>query len=191
MIIFGQYYKNTYIEDCYFTGCRHAVTGNWAASYVLRYSTIEDIALHAVSTTGHPVRSNVLGLLTCEIYNCTIRRTGIYANNFFGNLIESGSGLIYNNIYDGILNPVVIGNSEVVNSFYPTGNTQETYFWNNELIDVVYPEPGINSNAGGTPTEGVEYWTDITGTYTSSQIQALIDAKGNESYTYPHPLTLE
>jgi len=190
--MFGKYYKNTYIENCYFEGCRHAVTGNFAGAYVLRYSVIEDIALHAVATTGHPVRSGVLGMLTCEIYGNVFRRTGIYSNNFAGNLVESGSGLVYNNRYEGTLNPLVVGKCEVINpEFYPLGDTKEVYFWDNDLTDAVNPTVGINTNAGGTPEEGVEYFTDITGVYTTSQIQGMVDAKSYSQYTYPHPLTLQ
>jgi len=191
--MFGKYYKNTYIEDCYFTGCRHAVTGNWAGAYVLRYSVLEDDPIHAVITTGHPVRSLVLGMLTCEIYGNTIRNTGKYAAAFMGSLVESGSALIYNNRIEnlGAQAPFTIGTAEVVNpEFYPLGNTKETYIWNNELIDT--PSiVAINSNAGGTPVEGTEFFTDLTGAYTTSQIQSMVDAKGYEPYQYPHPLTLE
>jgi len=187
---YGKYYKNTFIEDCYFTGCRHAVVGNWAGAYVLRHSVMEDDPIHDCMTTGHPVRSNVLGMYYCEIYGNIIKRTGIYSASFSGILVEGGSALIYNNVIDnlGSQAPCVIGTSEVVNpEFYPLGNTKETYIWNNELIDT--PSTiAVTTNAGGTPVEGIDFFTDLTGMYTTEQIQAMIDAKDYQPYTYPHPL---
>ncbi|GAI58261.1 unnamed protein product [marine sediment metagenome] len=98
--MFGKYYKNVYIEDCYFEGCRHAVVGNWAGAYVLRYSTIEDQGMYAALTTGHPVRTDVLGMLTQEIYNVTVRNTGKYVSKHPGFHVEGGSALIYDNIIE-------------------------------------------------------------------------------------------
>jgi len=190
--MFGKYYKNTYIENCYFEGCRHAVTGNFAGAYVLRYSTIVDQGRYSALTTGHPVRELTLGMLTQEIYGVTVRNTGTYTSKHIGFNVEGGSSLIYNNTIENIGDSVfVLGSAEYVNpEFYPLGNTKEVYIWNNQ-ISGSNPNPYLNNNAGGTPEEGVDYFTDITGAYTTAQIQSMVDAKGYQPYQYPHPLTLQ
>ncbi len=189
--MFGQYYKNTYIEDCYFEGCRHAVTANFAGAYVLRYSTIEDQGMYSGVTTGHPARLSTIGMLTQEIYGCTIRNTGTYTSKHLGFNVEGGSSLIYDNNIQNIVDAVlVVGTSEYINDFYPLGSINEVYFWDN-TISGSYASPYVNNNAGGIPVEGVDYWTDLTGVFTSSQIQSLVDAEGYEPYQYPHPLTLD
>lgn len=188
--IFGKYYKNTYIEDCYFEGSRHAVCGNWAGAYVLRYSTIEDNMVYDSVTTGHPVRLSVMGMFAQEIYNVTVRNRGTYVSKHLGFWIKGGSSLMYNNTIIDIKDQAFgVGTYEHYNEeFYPLGNTKETYIWNNEII-----------NGGGlaivtyldTPVEGTDFFTDLTGKYTTEQIQTMIDAKGYQPYTYPHPLTLQ
>ena len=190
--MFGQYYKNTYIEDCYFEGCRHAVTGNFAGAYVLRYSTIEDQGMYSAVTTGHPVRELTLGMLTQEIYSVTVRNTGTYTSKHIGFNIEGGSALIYNNNIENIVDSVlVVGTSEHINpEFYPLGDIHEVYFWNNNIIGS-NTSPQINNNAGGIPVEGTDYWTDLTGSYTTAQVQALVDARNYSPFQYPHPLTLQ
>jgi hypothetical protein len=190
--VFGKYDRNVYIEDCYFTGCRHATHGNWGGAYVLRYSVIEDQGMYAVATTGHPVRENVLGLLTCEIYGVTLRNNGKYVGHHPGFLVEGGSGLLYDNSIENIGDSAfVLGSAEYINpEFYPLGNTKETYIWNNQLSGAS-ATPLINENVGGTPVEGTDFFTDLTGMYTTEQVQALVDAKNYSPYTYPHPLTLQ
>lgn len=190
--MFGQYYKNIYIEDCYFEGCRHAVTGNFAGAYVLRYSTIEDQGMYSAVTTGHPSRYNTIGMLCQEIYGNTFRNTGTYTSKHIGFLIEGGSSLIYNNVIDDIGGQVLtVGTSETVNDFFPLGNINNVYFWNNQITGSTMSSLYVGTNAGGTPIEGEDYWTDITGAYATSEIQAIVDSKGYSSYQYPHPLTLD
>jgi hypothetical protein len=188
--MFGKYYKNTYIEDCYFEGCRHAVVGNWAGAFVLRYSTIEDLMSYECVTTGHPVRLGVVGMLTCEIYGVTVRNTGKYVSKFLGFQVEGGSALIYDNTIENIVDSsFVVGNYETYNAeFYPTGNTKETYFWGNTRTGSggLYLITGLEA-----PVEGNDFFTDLTGLYTTEQIQAMVDAKGYTPYPYPHPLTLQ
>ncbi|MHC3128452.1 MAG: hypothetical protein IBV52_00025 [Candidatus Bathyarchaeota archaeon] len=184
--MFGKYYKNTYIEDCYFEGCRHAVCGNWAGAYVLRYSTIEDQGTYAALTTGHPIRSEVLGMLTCEIYNVTVCNTGKYVSKHPGFHVEGGSALIYNNVIENTGEPAFsIGDCEAYNpEFYPLGNTKEVYIWNNQILGSTINgvHLGDNSGFGGNPapTEGEQYF-----------LHAPPTEKNYTPYQYPHPLTLQ
>jgi hypothetical protein len=181
--MFGRYYKNTFIEDCYFVGSRHATQTTWGGAYVLRNSVIEDLRLHECITTGHPVRTNVLGMLTQEIYNVTVRNTGRYVSDFVGFHVEGGSALIYNNTIENLGNPFSLASCEDAgNVFYPLGNTKEVYIWNNALIDCGNILVGDNTGFGGcpAPTENVDYFLN----------EPPVE-KNYEPYQYPHPLTLE
>jgi hypothetical protein len=182
--MFGKYYKNTYIEDCYFVGARHAVTGNWAGAYVLRNSIIEDLRVYEAVTTGHPVRTNVLGMLTCEIYNVTVRNTRKYVSKFCGFHVEGGSALIYNNRIENLVdNAFSIGSCEDANNtFFPLGNTKEVYIWNNTVINSTLLSIVDNSGLGGCPApiEGKHYF-----------FHAPPAERNYTPYPYPHPLTKE
>jgi len=178
--MFGKYYKNTYIENCYFEGCRHAVTGNFAGAYVLRYSTIEDQGMYAALTTGHPVREDTVGMLTCEIYGVTVRNTGKYTSKHPGFHVEGGSALIYNNVIEDTGDVAYsLGDCEAYNpEFYPLGNTKEVYIWNNQILGSTIDSIYITGDPA--PTEGEQYF-----------LHAPPTEKNYQPYQYPHPLTLE
>jgi hypothetical protein len=182
--LFGKYNHNVYIEDCYFSGCRHAVVGNFAGAYVLRNSIIEDALYQEYATTGHPVRTNVFGMLACEIYNCTIRNTGKYGIPFYGPLVEGGSALIYNNTFQNLIEGVELGSCEVTDGtpYHPKGHTREVYIWNNTLINVTYPIGTHSNEPGGCPAPilGTEYFL----------ADPSINNHWYTPYPYPHPLTL-
>jgi len=181
--MFGQYYRNTYIENCCFEGCRHAVVGNWAGAYVLRYSTIKNHRFKETATTGHPVRQGVLGMLTCEIYNVTVINEGKYISTFWGFQVEGGSGLFYNNTISDLQNWFVISCCEYKNTdtFYHTGRTKEVYIWNNSISNCGDPWILDQSPTGcPPPVENEDYFF-----YAPSMDKNYI------AYTYPHPLTLE
>jgi hypothetical protein len=182
--LFGKYNRNIYIEDCYFSGCRHAVTGNWVGAYVLRYSTIEDTALYEVATTGHPVREDVFGMLACEIYNCTIRRSPNLGWQFEGPLVEGGSALIFNNTLENLDVAFELGSCEDKNGtpYYPKGSTREVYIWDNTVVNC---NKFLNSHSNEpegdpAPVENVSYFL-----YAPSY-----NGHSYSPYTYPHPLTL-
>jgi len=181
--MFGKYYKNTYIEDCYFIGCRHAVTGNWAGAYVLRHSTIDDLRLYECVTTGHPNRDNVFGMLTCEIYNVTVRSTGKYVSKFIGFHIEGGSALIFNNTLENLDRAFNLGACEdsTPHPYHPLGHTKEVYIWNNTVTNCVEVYHVFSNEPGGcpAPVENVNYFLHVP------------PAERNYTpYPYPHPLIL-
>jgi hypothetical protein len=182
--LFGKYNRNVYIEDCYFSRCRHAAQANWAGAYVLRYSTIEDTRPYEVSTTGHPVRENVFGMLACEIYNVTIRKTAQAPNNFVGPLVEGGSALIYNNTFINLEVGIELGSCEDKNGtpYHPKGHTREVYIWNNRYINC-WTQINTHSNEPEgcpAPILGTEYFlSDPT-----------VNGHSYTPYPYPHPLTL-
>jgi hypothetical protein len=180
---FGKYYKNTYIEDCYFHGCRHAAQAVGGGAYVLRYSTIEDIGMHTTAITGHPVRTNNFGQLYCEIYDVTIKRVDGPVS-FLGPLVEGGYGLIYDNHFENLAQWMELGNCEDVDGtpYYPLGCTSETYVWNNEIVNCGGLMTHSNIGLGGcpAPVENVDYF-----------LYAPPPEKNYVPYIYPHPLTLE
>jgi hypothetical protein len=184
--MFGKYYKNVFIEDCYFLGCRHAVVGNFAGAYVLRNSVIEDIwAPGESATTGHPVRYKVLGMLVQEIYNVTVKNRGTRAH-FIGFHVEGGSALIFNCTLDSLDYGFSIGSCEWAdtddNPFLPLGATKEVYIWNNNIINI---PPGAvvwifsnEPNGYPAPGENVDYF-----------LHGPPAEKDYQPYPYPHPLT--
>jgi hypothetical protein len=180
--IFGKYEKNTYVEDCYFTGCRHGTQSAWAGAYVLRNSVIEDLGVYEVATTGHPVRTDVLGMFAQEIYNVTIRRTAQSSQRFLGPLVEGGSSLLYDLTLENLESSFVIGSCEDAgNDFYPLGRTKEVYIWDNQIINCGEMTIEDNTGLGGDPApiEGVHYF-----------LHEPPSEKNYTPYTYPHPLTL-
>jgi hypothetical protein len=183
--LFGKYNRNVYIEDCYFTHCRHAVVGNWVGAYVLRYSTIEDTEEHEASTTGHPVRTGVFGMLACEIYNVTVRRTSSSFPIFTGPMIEGGSGLIYNCTFENLEHGIELGSCEDADGtpYHPKGHTREVYIWGNTYINC-WLDVGTHSNEGTggcpAPTLGTEYFL----------ADPSVNGHSYTPYPYPHPLTL-
>ncbi|MEM3765638.1 MAG: hypothetical protein QXU46_01270 [Candidatus Bathyarchaeia archaeon] len=182
--IFGKYNRNVYIEDCYFTGCRHAVACSNAGAYVLRYSIIEDSLISEYATTGHPVRTNVFGMLSCEIYNVTVRNTGKNGIPFSGPLIEGGSALIYNNTFQNLYVGIELGSCEDADGtpYHPKGHTREVYIWNNTFLNCLTNiSTHSNEGMGGCPAPVLnqDYFLHAP------------DASMNYvSYAYPHPLTL-
>lgn len=173
---YGKYYKNTFIEDCYFTGCRHATQATGAGAYVLRYSTIEDMPLVESATTGHPVRLDSLGMYYQEIYNVTLEDTGLYGYAELGFHVEGGSALIYNNTIIDFYRCYSLGACEYVNAFHPLGHPNEIYIWDNEESGY-YTKFWILGGACGDITEGVEYF-----------LEAPNETMNYVAYTYPHPL---
>ena len=148
--------------------------------------------MYSALTTGHPSRYNTIGMFYHEIYENTFRNTGTYTSKHPGFNVEGGSALIYNNkIIDTGAQVLAVGTSETVNEYFPLGSINNVYFWNNEISGSTMSSVYINNNAGGIPVEGVNYWTDITGAYTTNQIQNTVNSKGYTPYTYPHPLTQE
>lgn len=186
---FGNYNLNTYIEDCYFTGCRHAVQSGGGGAYVLRHSTIEDHGTYAVVSTGHPVRQLVYGMFACEIYEVDVINNGKNLPTHNGFLVEGGSALIFNNTLTNIGgDPLLIGTSEYLNpEFYPSGDPHDIYVWNNQITGGS-TTPTVYANVGSTPEEGVEFWTDMTGKYSTTDVENLVTSEGYEPYVYPHPL---
>jgi len=182
--LLGKYDKNVFIEDCYFWHCRHAVTGNFGAVYVLRNSIIEDITGSGnAQITGHPVRKDAYGMRAWEIYNNTFRWTGIGAKPW-GIHMEGGSGVVYNNTIQNTYYVYQFGSCEYSgNPFYPKGNLADMYVWNNIESGYVARIYWIdNTGVGGdpAPVENVNYF-----------LRAPLGSEGNYTpYIYPHPLTL-
>lgn len=182
-VMFGKYYKNTYIEDCYFYSTRHATQAVWAGAYVLRYSVVQDIGLYEVSNTGHPVRENTFGMLTCEIYNVTIKRSLNLGHQFEGPLVEGGSALLFNNTLQNLDVAFELGSAETSNGtpYSPLGFTKEVYIWGNTVTNC---NQFLNSHSNApdgqpAPVENVQYF-----------LRAPNASMNYVPYSYPHPLTL-
>jgi hypothetical protein len=181
---FGRYNWTTFVENCEFYGTRHAVQAAGSGCYVMRNCTVEDQTQYASATTGHPVREEVYGMGMCEIYNCTFRFRGNwpYSVWYFGVMVKGGAALIYNNTFQDMSAWLDLGNCEwKYNSFYPKGNTHDTYIWNNTVIncEAPYVESG-GTDGAPAPQENVDYY-----------MHAPNASLNYVAYPYPHPLTLE
>lgn len=159
---FGNYVYNVVVENCYFWNPRHAIQSVWGGAWVGRYNTILDVGVHDSISTGHPVRTDTLGSLACEFYNNFVNDTGYFDGvSFLGPHIEGGSGLIYNNWLENLSNWLSVGSCEDAgNPEYPLGAMNNTYTWNNTIIDcgTVY----VNDNSGlggdGPPVNNTDYF---------------------------------
>lgn len=179
--LFGNYKRNVFIEDNYFTGTRHAVACSSGGVYVFRHNIVENQAHAECATTGHPVRVNIHGMGACEIYNNIFRYTGEWGEKFRGPLVEGGSALIFNNTFENLIWAVGLGSCEYNdNPFYPQGCTKDVYIWNN-AGDTSNIATWSNEGMGGCPApiEGEQYF-----------LHAPPPEKNYTSYPYPHPLTL-
>jgi hypothetical protein len=201
-----------YVEDCYFKGTRHAVSGNNGGVYCLRNSIIEDQWLHEAATTGHPCRTDTYGMRAHEIYNNTIKYTGTHGTRFRGIHMEGGGGLVYDNIIEGTTGFPFGESGNLVWAFHfqgceaenyysecpicshPRGHLKDMYVWDNQVsyVDAKYVAEGGICQDEAPPIEGVEYFTDAV--YDVATLVASKSTAAGYSYQpfqYPHPLTIE
>jgi hypothetical protein len=92
----------TYIEDCTISDCRHQITGQLGARFVLRYCTIlmnctEEVE-KSVDTHGYGPQGR--GCRSYEVYENTGTRTDSGNINFF--IFYAGDGVVYNNTITGL-----------------------------------------------------------------------------------------
>jgi hypothetical protein len=193
--LFGKYNNNVFIEDNYFRGCRHVVASIGGGVYVFRHNVVEDLRIYEASTTGHPVRDNIYGMRANEMYDNVFRYTGTYGTKFLGPLWKGGGGLYHNNTIENMIDAIEIGNCEANNVFYPRGNIKDLYIWGNTVINCdigLYQQNPYSSGGWTAPLaiEGTDFFSDMTGTYTTQQISNMVTANGYTPYPYPHPLAL-
>jgi hypothetical protein len=189
--LWGKSDQTCFIEDNYFTGCRHCVADSCGARYVFRYNYIEK---HAVVNDGghwmvdvHPVRTSDVVMLSgnwAEVYG-NILVGNQAGGQVHGITIDGGGAFVYNNTYDNTQGGsgmyYAYGTDMSTSSGTSSGNLQKCkpwiYFWNNQgtssCVELHYV------STGGIPIrQGYEYFY-----YNPAN-----DGINYTPYTYPHPL---
>jgi PKD repeat protein len=175
-----------YIEDCYFTGCKHAVASSYGSHYVFRYNYIEDVSRqgkHGVDAHGK-TDAHSRGSRSYEIYGNTILCNGSYDMGPWAILIRGGDGVIYHNDISGpnsneavMLSTDYFGgqSSPWPSSAYPVDcQVRDCYIWGNTLDGEAHNHVGITSYAYNILQENRDYYLSKRSSYSS--------------YSYPHPL---
>jgi len=183
-------HDQVFIEDNYFTGCRHCVSSWSGGKYVFRYNYIEK---HAVVSDGgmwmvdaHPVR-------TSDVVVPAGRWAEVYGNIFVGNqgtpwvygvTIDGGAAFVYNNTYDNSQGGIYYAYGFDMSTSAGTSSsniqkykTNQVYIWNNQGDDTcsdLYYNPNPNIVHIGTEVKFINPATD---------------GFNYIPYTYPHPLT--
>ncbi len=161
--------RATFVEDSYFSGCRHALASNNGARYVLRHSRIvQNVVSHAVDAHGHEYGSTV-GTEWVDVYQNVIEDP-VWTGYAFA--IRGGGGLIWENTIRDYSTAVRL----IENTDQDTG---PVYIWGNTL------DPSgmtlINASPDTTPTppaDGVPEYAQAA-------------PAGYTPYQYPHPLVVD
>lgn len=173
--ILGRYKENVFVEDCFFSGCRHSVTIFAGGIAVLRHSISTD--LWSLYYSGHfdchgAYENGALGGRAFEVYENKFFNPS--TNLFYSSMqreavacrLRGGGGLIYNNtIFD--FNSAINFSGDSGNDTYPQCRPNEIHIYDNLLSNT----PIL------TQTEGYpigNYYLSPPSNYTA--------------YPYPHPL---
>ncbi len=154
----------TFIEDCTFSRCRHAVAANKAARYVFRFNYVtQNVVAHAIDAHGTEGGSQV-GTEWIDAHDNVVDAP-VYVG--YAVRIRGGAGLIWNNRFEGY-------NLGVELTQYTTEITGPVYIWNNTII----PEtsPMVRARCLPLPCDPPVYFLEPAPDYTP--------------YPYPHPLVV-
>ena len=171
-----------FVEDNLFVLNRHCVTSTNGANYVARFNTVRDNYQDAQSFDAHGLSAAwPRGTRSVEIYGNVVTNAVI---RWAGAGIRGGSGVIWDNVWNGVSHGVVVAleNPPAAHPLagYPAldqiGNPYDLYVWNNiSTGDAVYANPTSNSR-------GIDYWLKAGRDYYTTP------KPGYRPYTYPHPL---
>jgi hypothetical protein len=117
----------TFIEDCQFTACRHAVSSNQGARYVFRHNRVANgVAAHAVDTHGTEYGS-AIGTEWADVYANVIEQKS-HVPPYHDRIavhIRGGRALIHDNRIVGYATAIALSERTP----QPTG---PVYIWDNE-----------------------------------------------------------
>jgi hypothetical protein len=166
----------TFIEDNYFSQCRHAIASADGASYVFRYNIIENNhRSHGIDSHGWI--DGIRGTRQYEIYNNTVTDS---VDEPDGIGIRGGDGVIYNNNLNVSGYPIFLTQDSSTTCIEGNGwpckdQIRELYIWNN-----------------------THYGTQISDVHLTKDNIELILQKNRDyflfepgayiPYVYPHPL---
>ena len=197
--ILGKYDGNVYVEDCFFTGCRHNVMNFAGGIYVARHNVMHNgpanctynvsVAFHMIDQ--HPARTATNAGRSMEIYGNQIYQDhptnyppGVPHHRIMGLSTEGGGGVVYNNTFGPNLgscirmgcpetdDPILIDRCKI-NGFYIWDNTFTESGMSISVQSCSREQPVENEHYFLRPPNIAEDGFDYT------------------HYPYPHPLTLE
>ncbi len=172
-----------FIEDCYFTGCKHAVSSNNNSHYVFRYNLVMGLKHNKYGVDAHGKQDTwAAGSNTWEIYENTINGSYSDSQTDWGICVRGGSGVIWNNSINGCDNlwtPKAIAISIDEYGSYPADypdpyQVKDLYVWNNRADGDPLNEVYLVSAAADWVRINREYW--------------LSPKSGYQAYPYPHTL---
>jgi len=174
--ILGTYANVTYVEDCYFQGCRHSICAYATGAYVARFNTFTD--MHVYYGSGHcdvhgAYPDGVYGGRYMEVYNNTFLNPANDSN--YPHMYEyskalrmrGGGGVFFNNVAVNYAYMVCLSTDDG-NPSITKCKVRDLYMWNN-----VYDGDYIEEESGGH-VENSTYFLYPRPSYTP--------------YQYPHPL---
>ena len=201
----GQYYPTTvssnpmgvssyvpqpiYIEDCYFTRTRHAISSNGAAYYVSRYNYFEKSAPYGANDVHGAVGTPAWGGRGMESYSNIFNFTDESYSYGQDQALEprGGGGVCWNNTV--ILNPsygtrtIGFGNDGEVAPY----DVEQFYIWNNTAMWTNGTLVDFNSKIGVAPGSGFNGSENVN--YFLRAPNQTLDGFTYTPYTYPLPLT--
>jgi len=173
----------TYIEDCTFRRCRHAIAANAGAHYVARHNYFTEmiISYYGSYIDAHGGTPSAVGTRCVEIYDNIIEDSptdsrSISDPSYWGRYlglgigIRGGGGVIFNNTIKYCRNGIRLYSDFA----YEQTKPHDIWIWSNTFVNVDNP-----FDAWQNPiriTENVDYFLYAKAGYTP--------------YPYPHPLTL-
>ncbi len=166
-----------FVEDCVFSGNRHAVAASGGAHYVFRHNHVLRNVL-ACSVDAHGVGWGWnTGTRYVEIYDNLIEDP-VYRSCGIG--IRGGDGVIFRNTLRGFGAPILLilewGTPDALKAIYPaTGQIRDLWIWENQDQGGA-AAPRMDAEVKGFIRQGRDYYTTAK--------------PGYEPYAYPHPLAM-
>jgi len=164
-----------FVEDCVFSGNRHAIAASAGAHYVFRHNhVLRNVEACSVDAHG-PGYGWAQGTRYVEIYENTVEEPA-YRQCGIG--IRGGDGVVFGNTLRGFTRPILLilewGTPDSQKSTYPAkGQIRELWIWDNETSRGP-TAPQIDGDAKGFLQQARDYYTE--------------PKPGYQPYPYPHPL---
>ncbi|KMQ49835.1 Pectate lyase superfamily protein [Chitinispirillum alkaliphilum] len=176
-----------YVEDNYFSHHRarniHSIAANRGARYVFRYNTIDNGNQNTNPIDAHGNYEYGRGTRSYEIYGNTIKS----GHSFMGMFIRGGTGVIFDNEFEGsFTQPIMLENyrsfmrgpnGRYLSSSYPgIDQIHDLHIWNNTVNGQETAVPFVRDR--GLSREHIQENRDYF----------LRPNRNYTPYTYPHPL---
>jgi MYXO-CTERM domain-containing protein len=162
-----------FVEDCYFTGNRHAIASNNGSRYVFRHNTISDNAptFQAIDAHGFEYGSK-RGSRSYEIYGNSVNNSVACWSAI---AIRGGDGVIFDNtVVAGATASIRLTNGSGSGCYPCKDQIRELHIWNN-----TYKGAPVCATVNNGFTDDIKEGRDFF----------CFARPGYTPYTYPHPLT--